>query len=82
MRLFSTRLRAGVIERMHQLVSQLATMRIEDVDIPEVFFRRIQSTVICPAPEFVKAGSMAKLSFDEYRMSCCLIATPFQQLGV
>ncbi len=63
-------------------MSQLAIMRIEDVGIPEVFFRRIQSTIICPAQEFVKAGSMAKPTFDEYQMSCYLIATPFQQLEV
>ncbi len=66
MRLFLTRLRADVIERMHQLMSQLAIMRIEDVSIPEVFFRRIQSTIIYPAQEFVKADLMTKLSFDEY----------------
>ncbi len=51
---------------MHQLMSQLAIMRIEDVSIPEVFFRRIQSTIIYPAQEFVKADLMTKLSFDEY----------------
>ncbi len=58
MRLFSTRLQTGVIMHMHLLVNQLDIMRIEGVGIPGVFFRRIQSMVICSVQEFVKACSV------------------------
>ncbi len=67
---------------MHQLMSQLAIKPLEREDISEAFFQRIQSMAIYSVPVFVKAGSMAKASFVEYRMSCYLIATPFQQLEV
>ncbi len=66
----------------HQLMNQLAIKSLERENISEAFSQHIQSMTIYSVSIFVKTDSMMKFSFDEYRMSCCLIATSFQQLEV
>jgi len=54
---------------MHQLMSQLAIKSLEREGIPEAFFQRIQLMAIYSVSIFVKAGLMAKPTFDGYQMS-------------